>query len=1009
MFWAHRTRGQGLVEFALIIPVLLLTLLSIIEGALLFQSFLAIQHAAREAARFAVTYQPPQYYDLGQVRDLLRGHRPEAAFPNETEAEWVARRVDLIKTRAVEQSMGIRIVDVEKDLAEPPDAADKEPGFFGVYVAGRPDDIQDFVWENPGGPGLPIQVHVYYKWVPLDPLIKAIVPDGIMINGQAEMINEGIQWADWTPTPVTPPPTATLVGPTSTPPGWIPGPTTPTATPTPTGSPTPTLTPTPKAPYILLAPKKEAWTEAGLVQGRVEIHNHFPDGTYEIFWQDNCGKKTSLGFTMTTTGGTDMADMPPASRVGRGFRYLCPPVVPGRTYQAFLSSVLTQTEVSLYVPVRLPDLTIDQIVLPENIVAGQAITVGVVISSAGPGVVSDTFDIDLYVNPRHTPVLPGQPGQTTAEGSSPKQWYGQRLPAGASDELSYVVLPPKAGDYELWAQVDTSDRVFELNEENNIYGPFEFTLFCSDQCDDFDPGSLDPKWTLAAIGAGGGQASHTVTEKGILQIGGTGQDVQSADDGKSFMLHQGTHPGDWEMTVQVLDYPRGPQGAKAGLMARESASTGARYAAIAIADHNNRPALQVMVRDRDQAEPTSPCGTMPLPGYLFDGFDSNGEGVYLRIAREGQTLTVGTSLDGASWQTESCMVHTFSDSGLADALLPGIWFAPYAANPPRQAQYDRFRLCPPGTSGAPEVRPKPPLLKECGNVLLNSDLEATNNLSPWITGDTPQAVTRSADYSAGPDGKLVEGHSMQFQLDDTCPGGTCRAWATQAFIVPSFISSTQPAQIEMTANLYSLVPPAGAGSTGRIEDKLWLALGDAAEQEVTQPVVVVDGGQPNRGTFQRFEMDLVPLLQGTDIRDLVGETLRFRLRADNADGQGDSRFHLDQIRCDVCTTILPPDPEPDKVYRLGGRLLVILEGRPTRMPGIEVWAIQLPDGTTPPEKLGTWSTYSIQDSTYNMFNLNPGRYRIYAEVWVSGNLYSAATTIQVEAGATVIDVNLNLL
>ena len=97
------------------------------------------------------------------------------------------------------------------------------------------------------------------------------------------------------------------------------------------------------------------------------------------------------------------------------------------------------------------------------------------------------------------------------------------------------------------------------------------------------------------------------------------------------------------------------------------------------------------------------------------------------------------------------------------------------------------------------------------------------------------------------------------------------------------------------------------------------------------------------------------------------------------------------------------------VYRLGGRVLVILEGRPTRLPGVDVWAIQLPDGTTPPEELGVWTTYSIHNSTYNLFNLNPGRYRIYAEVWVSGNLYSASTTIRVEAGATILDVNLNLL
>ena len=64
---------------------------------------------------------------------------------------------------------------------------------------------------------------------------------------------------------------------------------------------------------------------------------------------------------------------------------------------------------------------------------------------------------------------------------------------------------------------------------------------------------------------------------------------------------------------------------------------------------------------------------------------------------------------------------------------------------------------------------------------------------------------------------------------------------------------------------------------------------------------------------------------------------------------------------------------------------------------------------TPPGELGAWSTYTIQDSTYNLFNLNPGHYRIYAETWVSGNLYTASTTISVEAGQTILDINLILL
>ena len=80
-----RVRGQGLLEFALILPALLMIVLSIIEGALLLQAYLEIQQAAREAARWAVTYQPPKTYDEAQGKLLQRNEPPGTPrYPGET-------------------------------------------------------------------------------------------------------------------------------------------------------------------------------------------------------------------------------------------------------------------------------------------------------------------------------------------------------------------------------------------------------------------------------------------------------------------------------------------------------------------------------------------------------------------------------------------------------------------------------------------------------------------------------------------------------------------------------------------------------------------------------------------------------------------------------------------------------------------------------------------------------------------------------------------------------------
>ncbi len=53
-FWGS-TRGQGLVEFALVIPIVLFLFFGVYEFGRFYFSRLTLQHAVAEAARFAVT------------------------------------------------------------------------------------------------------------------------------------------------------------------------------------------------------------------------------------------------------------------------------------------------------------------------------------------------------------------------------------------------------------------------------------------------------------------------------------------------------------------------------------------------------------------------------------------------------------------------------------------------------------------------------------------------------------------------------------------------------------------------------------------------------------------------------------------------------------------------------------------------------------------------------------------------------------------------------------------
>ena len=60
--------GQSLVEFALVFPLMLLLITTLIETSRIFQAYLAVGYAARAAARFAVTGSPP----------MLTSHGPES-------------------------------------------------------------------------------------------------------------------------------------------------------------------------------------------------------------------------------------------------------------------------------------------------------------------------------------------------------------------------------------------------------------------------------------------------------------------------------------------------------------------------------------------------------------------------------------------------------------------------------------------------------------------------------------------------------------------------------------------------------------------------------------------------------------------------------------------------------------------------------------------------------------------------------------------------------------------
>ena len=234
----RKSRAQGLVEFALILPVLLVTIFVIVELARVLHAWMAIENGARFGVRYAVTGEWDESFCPGGVcsdeseEDLAR-------IPSSKEAAR-AGAVAILKNDAV--------TDVNL------------PGFFEVticsnnpgvsYSAGDPNVpsvSQCAPGEHAGEPGETVIVTVEFTHPLITPMISSVWPDMHLRAQRTGIVEQyrtsrvfGLPIAAFTtpPTPTntfTPVPTDTPV-PTNTP---VPSPTpsnTPTATPTPSCS-----------------------------------------------------------------------------------------------------------------------------------------------------------------------------------------------------------------------------------------------------------------------------------------------------------------------------------------------------------------------------------------------------------------------------------------------------------------------------------------------------------------------------------------------------------------------------------------------------------------------------------------------------------------------------------------------------------------------------------------------------------------------------------------------------
>ncbi len=198
-----KQKGQSLTEFALILPLFLLLLLGVVEASRVVWSYITVQAAAREAARFAVTGRP----------NVTSGSPTKCEIPeNEMNGEpWVCDPVDRAKAiKAVARERGRTIAvsqfcddDWDQFTIDTPDVYDNEcgdePGAFGIAIVGQivdTDAVTPTVKAEPdhaGSQGLNVAVSTYYNIEMIDPIFDALMGGNfIRVTGQVQMQNEGL-------------------------------------------------------------------------------------------------------------------------------------------------------------------------------------------------------------------------------------------------------------------------------------------------------------------------------------------------------------------------------------------------------------------------------------------------------------------------------------------------------------------------------------------------------------------------------------------------------------------------------------------------------------------------------------------------------------------------------------------------------------------------------------------------------------------------------------------------
>jgi hypothetical protein len=1030
--------GQGLLEFALILPVLLLIILGIIEAAFLIQGYVTVQHAAREAARFAVTYQPVQGHKLdGTQCDYTTWRGPPFSDPAEVcnvyedDDEYYARRVAIIKQEARRAATGLRINDAH--LGDTPSRFEQyqgDPGFFGVLVWGYPsfladcDADPDQCLDHPGLEGLPVRVLVRHNVEVVDPFYRAIA-ESVPVRADAQMINEGVQvgFGD------VPPPDFSTNPDLDEPP--VPDPT----------DDTPNPDETPEVPHTYSVELDVEHADNAMPDDRA--HEFVATVTNELGERVE-GARVSFS---TDRGGFSYTGVDPryveglTSATGKAPVMLYGTQPETATLRAWLDydgdnqwgagepydeATKTWTVSGPYIAVRpyrvypeVSSINID-VMDHEPTLNPYLLRWCVISGTSSSAVIQDPLNVDANgdVMDLSFPIPEDNLGLYRVETHSDSGTCGSDDLVAYSAPISVVVLPPDLSivSFDVPELICprttfTMSAVIKNSSPGGTDQVFDVDFFLDpEQTPPRSPVGQQKQW-VSGIGPYEEKVVNTlmwvesseehqiwarVDTSNFVDEAGAEDNNASSVDVTVGMTETEVYETDWRSPSNNYAYSGGgfdnPGGAHANGGGRAYRNNNADNVGHVYRDYGfdiPEDAIIEGIRVRLDWWLDGRQGSNSVRVYLSWDGGSSWTG-YKNAATESTwdrnpTDVVGGSADtwGRTWDTSEFSNENFrvgvrlsTNRDYRDFRIDWV---------PVQVTYQVPAECEENDDLPPWWEPdvKPPGLVECEQLLKVGGFEGnpTTVFGYWNAGESLAYKHQS---------RYVYGGSMSMRLHASmgsypnCPAYHPYLW--QSVQIPEDVYTMTTIFVGGKRLVAGSLAPCSNADSSEADDVLYLQMKDSGGADLGAPREIVNGATATE-SWMPFEEEVT---DAVNLEDYAGQDVRVYFYAEHDEDFNDTWFYLDNLECEVCTGWPIPDPIPG-MASVGGDVRVLVGGFPQTLQGVDVWAYS-PGGET-------YHTYTIHDGTYHFYNIPPGTYTIYSEIWAGGGLRFDTKTATLGAGA----------